>query len=235
MFALSYNSDKRFYPVIHCVDPFEKKGIGHALVNTRIAIENGADGVFLIGHNMVYVTLFNIYEQVRKHFHTTWIGLNFLDISNNKMWGKLSCVANCCSKLNALWVDDMLDERLTLPSTMQIFGGVAFKYIDPHQSSKDLEVACKKAIRCVDVATTSGDATGSAPEVAKLEAIKKNLEGKIPLALASGVNSKNVLDFRHTVDKFLVASSICERKHELGNNEYLVPEKVMELAELIHR
>ena len=241
-FGMEKTSGKKFYPVIHCIDPYYKNGIGHAIRNTSLAIENGADGVFLIGHGMEYVELLYIYENVRKQFPKVWIGINFLDVSHDTIfhgasfcfdWSRLSHVAKKCENLNALWIDAMPDERLSL-SSIQIFGGVAFKYLSPHLSGAPLAAACERAIQCVDVATTSGDKTGSAPNVKKLESIKGHLDGRIPLALASGVSSNNVHEFLETVDIFLVASSICERNPNLGNEEYLVPEKVRKLAELIH-
>lgn len=233
---MSALSAKKFYPVIHCIDPFERRGVSHAGINARIATENGADGIFLIGHGLSYMDIFRIYEQVRTQFPSLWIGINFLDLASDKKWSKLSSVAMGCPNINALWVDDIPYEKLNLPSTIQVFGGVAFKYINPLISGKELETSCKIAIRCVDIATTSGNKTGSAPDIAKLEAIKKNLAGEIPLALASGISSENVLTFKPTVDIFLVASSICEKKESSRDvADYLVPEKVKWLAELIHK
>lgn len=237
------NSGKKFYPVIHCIDPYVKQGVGHAIRNTSLAIENGADGVFLIGHGMNSVSLIYLYENVRKLFPKVWIGINFLDISHDTIfhgasfcfsWSRISSAVKKCENLNALWIDAMPDERLPL-SAIQVFGGVAFKYLSPHLSGTALADACEHAIQRVDVVTTSGDKTGSAPSVEKLETIKRHLEGRIPLALASGVSSSNVREFLETVDIFLVASSICERNPKLGNEEYLVPEKVRELADLIHK
>lgn len=234
-------SGKKFYPVIHCIDPYYKNGIGHAIRNTGLAIENGADGVFLICHGMGCEGLLYLYEIVRKQFPNVWIGVNFLDISPIKTfhgsslcfdWSKLSFVAKKCENLNALWIDGMPNERLPL-SGIQVFGGVAFKYLSPHLSGAALAIACENAIRCVDVATTSGDKTGSAPSAEKLEIIKRHLGGRIPLALASGVSSNNIHKFG-AADIFFAASSICERNPKLGNEEYLVPEKVRELVDLIH-
>lgn len=237
------NSGRKFYTVIHCICPRSKQGIGHATRNTSIAIENGADGVFLIGHGMFYGELLYIYENVRKQFPKVWIGINFLDLPcdatprgqySSLDEGRISYVAKKCENLDALWLDGMPHKRLPLAAT-QVFGGVAFKYLAPHLEGKTLSYACEHAIQCVDVATTSGDKTGSAPSVEKLETIKRYLEGRIPIALASGVSSSNVRKFLGTVDIFLVASSICERNPRLGNEEYLVPEKVRELADLIHK
>lgn len=223
---------KKFLPVIHCVSPSDEQGIGHALANVRIAKLNGADGVFLIGHGLHFVALSEIYQNVRKHFPDLWIGANFLDISHND-WSALASVARNCYGLNALWTDGMPETRAGLPSSIKIFGGVAFKYINPNLGGKELERECAKALKFADVATTSGNKTGSPPEISKLEIINKLLGG-LPLALASGVNATNVLDFCPYVDIFLVATSITERNPDRGGHEYLIEEKVREMAHLIH-
>lgn len=220
---------KKFYPVVHCLNPHKAKGVMRTILNTGIAMENEADGVFLIGHSLISSDLVYIYECVRQEFPDIWIGINFLDISN---WEKLSTTARLCNNLNALWTDKIPDYRLPLSFTIRRFGGVAFKYIAPNLTGDDLVVACRKAVLIVDVATTSGEATGSPPDVAKLEAIKENLGGRIPLALASGVSVDNVQMFKPMVDIFLASSSICERDHE--GVEYFVPKKVSQLADLIH-
>lgn len=228
---------RKFFPVIHCLPPNQSQGIGHALCNTRAAMDNGADGVFLIGHGVRFQELTLIYEVVRKQFPEIWIGINFLDIpcdTCGREPRKLTTAANRCQGLNALWVDGMPTERLAVPKTTQVFGGVAFKYIAPRLKGDTLANACRQAPRYVDVATTSGDQTGSAPSIAKLKSIKRGLDDKIPLALASGITSQNVLGFLSLVDMFLVATSICERKPERGDADYLIPEKVREMALLIH-
>jgi hypothetical protein len=225
---------KLFYPVIHCIDPNTQQGIGHALRNTRIAKENGADGVFLIGHGMHFCDLLDIYEQVRKHFPDFWIGINFLDLAQERKWDSLAEMVDRGSDLNGLWIDGMPDRRLQESSSTKVFGGIGFKYIDPGLQGIALQNTCEIAVNCVDVATTSGDKTGSAPDIAKLKSIKEGLANRIPLALASGVDANNVSAFLEYVDIFLVASSISERISSLGNHEYLIPQKVRELASLIH-
>ena len=74
---------KKFFPVIHCVPP-EFGGTGHALANTRTAVENGADGVFLILHRQEKEALNDlifIYDAVRKQHPDFMVGVNFLQIS----------------------------------------------------------------------------------------------------------------------------------------------------------
>lgn len=225
---------KLFFPVIHCIDPNTEQGIGHALRNVEIAQENGADGVSLIGHGLHCLDLHEIYEHVRRHFPTFWIGINFLDLSYEKKWNRLVEMVDQCSALDGLWIDGMPDQKLLVPSSVKVFGGVAFKYINPHIDGEALESACRAAVQIVDVVTTSGDKTGSAPDITKLSSIKRCLGINNPLAVASGVNKENVLFFKEYVDYFFVSSSICERIQSLGNHEYLIPQKVRELANLIH-
>ena len=227
---------KKFYPVIHSIDPFRQNGINHALQNTRIAIENGADGVFLIGHRMRFTQLTYLYDHVRKQFPDTWIGINFLDLGARKIWAGLEAVAKRCVNVNALWIDTLPEYRLNIPPKIQIFGGVAFKYIDPNLSGDALATACIEARRCVDVATTSGEETGSPPSIQKLATIRAALRGGMPVAVASGVSEENVSTLLPYVDMFLVASSICEKKCIDGQVlDVLIPEKTRTLAGLIHQ
>lgn len=223
---------KYFYPVIHCV-PTSQGGIDHAIENAHLAWNNGADGVFLIGHRMDAAHLRVIYMAVRKQFPQLWIGINFLDIPvNQKHHLLLIYIEEECRGLNALWCDEL--PNVQLPRWLQVFGGVAFKYINPDQSGLELATTCEKAVHTVNVATTSGDKTGSPPSVEKLQDIKKLLADRIPLAVASGVEASNVGPMLPYVDIFLVASSLIERDEARGGKEYLVPEKVRELADLIH-
>lgn len=225
---------KKFLPVIHCVDPQKKNGIQHAIRNTRIAVANNADGVFLIGHTINYLDLVDIYRNVRKDFPDTWIGVNFLDLPHKDNWGHLADVAWRCEGLNALWTDGLPNEKLLLHDTTDVYGSVAFKYINPNQNGVELQHACEQASMFVDVVTTSGDKTGSPPEILKLKTMRHHLPLNISLALASGISEENVISFLPYVDKFLVASSIAERDLSQSNQEYLIPERVEKLAYLIH-
>jgi hypothetical protein len=230
--STSYN---RFFPVIHCIAP-GKGGLAHALVNTKIAFHNGADGIFLIGHRLRYGEVLTIYEEVRRHFPFLWIGVNFLDISASDDWQELFRVAMGVNRLDGLWVDRLPRTESTseICRRMELFGGVAFKYIDPNPSAENLKRACEEASRLVQCVTTSGDATGSAPAVKKMADIRSYISPFAGLALASGVSTSNVQSFLPYVDTFLVASSITRRRVDMGNQEYLDPHMTQELADLIH-
>lgn len=224
---------KKFYPVIHCVNPHSRGGIGHALRNTQIAVDNGADGVFLIGHKLAHVDLFYIYQFVRKQFPHTWIGLNFLDIPAVRI-DLLNIYTKPGDQVNALWFDELPSQHFTAPESTELFGGIAFKYRNPNAGDLELAKECEEVIHRATTATTSGNKTGEPPSLEKLEKIKALLNDRIPLALASGVNAGNAVSFKPCIDSFLAASSITERDPYYGNHEYLIPYKTRELADLIH-
>lgn len=224
---------KKLFPVIRCVDPQKRDGVNHAIENTRIAMKNGADGVFLAGHDVGYLDLSHIFENVRGSFPETWIGINFLDTSLEKDWDHLSFVARRREGLNALWIDGLPDERLLLPNTTSVYGGIASKYINPNLSGETLRFEYKKAIRTVDVATIGGKMTGQAPDIETLKAIRANLGPDFPLALVGGVNVGNVVSFLPYVNEFLVLS-LTEIDQDYGGREFLIPEKVRELTDLVH-
>lgn len=227
-------NSKKFYPVIHCIE-LSQGGESHALANARIARDSHADGVFLIGHNMNCYNLCYIYDQVRAQHADMWIGINFLDVSIHRQPTTMLSIIQTCRNLNALWTDEMpLNPIWKNEVNVDIFAGVAFKYIDPRQDGAALASSCEDAMRFASVATTSGDKTGSPPSVEKLKEIRRLLAGRLPLAVASGVSAKNVTAMKPFVDIFMVASSIIERDQSRGGHEHLVPEKVRELADLIH-
>lgn len=228
------NSGKELYPVIHCI-ALEQGGPGHALANVRIAADNHADGVFLIGHRACSADMVYMYDHVRKQFPSLWIGINFLDTSINRDTKGMRTLVRQCQGLNALWTDEMPngdynDHKLDIP----IFGGVAFKGQNPYLVGEALYRACEDAIERGVLITTSGDSTGNPASVEKLEEIHHYINGRRPLAVASGVDASNVVAMKPFVDIFLVASSIIERNPSRGNQEYLVAEKVRRLADLIH-
>lgn len=230
---------KRFFPVIHCVDPNKQQGVGHALANARTAYDNGADGIFLIGHGLDSHTVCDLYEKTRKQFPERWIGVNFLDLAAEEdlcSQGELERAVKKCGGLNGLWMDGLPNTRPKyISSRIEVFGGVAFKCIDPNQRGYELERSCERAKLVVDVITTSGNSTGSPPDIAKLKEIRRNIGTESRLALASGVTAENISLFLPFVTDYLVASSIIEKRENRGNHEYFIPKKVLDLASKIHR
>jgi len=214
---------KAFLPVIHV----REESVARRSAN--IARENGADGIFLINHDVSSSTLHKIYGRIRQDHPNWWIGLNCLDQSAEEM---ISAVPG---DVSAVWSDSMASTfRYAEIRSMRkdwgglYFGGVAFKY-RPAVSEQDLFLISRAVVstKCADVITTSGEKTGTAPSVEKIKIIREAI-GDFPLAIASGISSKNVRLFLPNTNAFLVASSIGE--------SFYVPnaEKTRELADLIH-
>lgn len=228
-------TNKRFFPVIHCVSPFAQNGlnrIGHALENVKIAKENGADGVFLIGHDLSSSDLICIYEQVRKQHPDFYIGVNFLDIEASDTKA-LEEALKRCPGVNALWMDGIPQRRITSNSEIEYFAGVAFKYRNPNPGISEIRRQCKATLESNSHIVTSGSVTGSAPKRMKIKVIRGFAGPERRIAIASGINAKNVDTFLDITTDFLVASSISKPNLQYLAN-YLVPKEVDELARMIH-
>ncbi len=215
MFALP---TRAFLPVIH-VEHSEQ-----ALRNARIALQNGAHGIFLINHAITSVQLFAIFREVRAEFPDAWIGLNCLDLRPEQI------LATVPLDVSGVWVDsvgiraDLEDHTQSARRYREIqkdmerqwrglfFGGVAFKY-QPQFGDPALEA--RLAAPYVDVITTSGSRTGSAPDVDKIRLMKEAVPNK-SLAIASGMTLENIRSFLPYADHFLVATGICDSHTELN-------------------
>lgn len=204
--------------------------------NIKIAFESGADGAFLVNHRIGFDLLLKIYESVRCQYPDFWIGLNFLDLTASE---SLNIVPDDAS---GLWVDDAgIYEDRNNPAQIAYmnwnvrswnkdwrglyFGGVAFKY---QRKVSNLALAAKCAMPYMDVITTSGDATGYAPEIEKILKIRETI-GDFPLAIASGISASNVGDYLDLANCFLVATSISDSFTELN------PQKIDKLLKAMNR
>ena len=188
------------------------------LRNVDIARKNGADGVFLINHDIDSSQLLYCYEEARKRHPSWWIGLNILGLSAGDAQKLLP------EDASGLWTDyaGVTDEgnvqeasnfhKIDTQWRGLYFGGVAFKYQSP---VTDFEKVARYAIEYVDVITTSGEATGSAPPLEKIITMRKGA-GVHPLAIASGMTPENVSAYLPYVDCFLVATGISDSHTELN-------------------
>jgi predicted TIM-barrel enzyme len=104
----------------------------------------------------------------------------------------------------------------------EYFGGVAFKYQEP---VNDVALAAKKANEYMDVVTTSGVATGSAPDLDKIRWMSTEANR---LAIASGLTPENIGEFVEWASDFLVATGISKNFHELD------PDKAKAFAAIVH-
>lgn len=218
----------RFIVVVHADSPEQ------ALAQSKVAFQYGADGIFLINHRISANKLIQCYNTVRIEFPDKFIGLNFLDKD------AFEAITKRPDDCDAIWMDDLLvhsDVPLTRKAypiveyadhkgagkTWRTFTSVAFKY-QSHEPRP--EWAAMRAKEIFDVVVTSGAATGSPPEVDKIRVMYEAMD-RHPLALASGVDAKNVKDYLPYITTFMVATSISD------DNDMLIPEKVRELADLI--
>jgi hypothetical protein len=220
-----------FLPVIHVKNDREGVTVDNIRLTTeqvKIARENGADGVFLIGHGMHHLNLLLMQEIVREQCPGCWIGVNCLDLNAEEVFG------NVTSLVDGVWADnaEIADQDEDQPNARAIrlaqiksgyrglyFGGVAFKY---QRHVHDLSRGAMLAKDYVDVVTTSGIGTGMRPSIVKIATMKRAL-GNHPLAIASGMTPENVGDYL-MADVFMVATGISDDFHTLN------PRKVAALA-----
>lgn len=217
-------------PVVHVEDREQ------AVRNTAIAVEAGSDGIFLIsmkGRSHDYLR--EIHSEVSEKFPGFWIGVNYLDLPAVEVF------ANLNPRINGVWTDnaeinESLGEQLRAAQIKKAkerngwqglyFGGIAFKYQE-RVADANLEQTARVAAKYMDVVTTSGSGTGSAPDVTKIELMKRGV-GDFPLAIASGISPDNVYKYLEIADAFLVASSLL-----VPNTENFDPVKVKALIQAV--
>lgn len=192
--------------------------------NIALAIENGADGVFVIDQGMRATEMESLIPSWRSH--TPWLGANFLGHEPSAV------VSRLFAHLDAVW-SDTSDAPDTFRRAREFvgwkglwFGGVAFKYTQDERAEADQIHTMVRNRLEVDVVTTSGPGTGRPAPASKVAAFRAAL-GDRPLALASGVSISNIDTFAD-VDAFIVASSL---ETSFG---WLDPVRVRELARRIH-
>lgn len=211
---------------------------GQALRNVEIAKVNGADGVFLINqnHEISGNDLFSFYRYVvRKVYSSYWIGFNCLDLYSSTMFRTVP------TSVSGVWsdyagydeesIDPVRGAKVSWSARKRrkdweglYFGGVAFKY---QRKVSDVGMAAKLSMPYMDVITTSGEKTGSAPAVAKIKKMRSAIGPDFPLAIASGMAPENVSKFMPYADCFLVATGISKNFTELD------PERVARFAEVL--
>lgn len=199
--------------------------------NVRIAKNEGADGVFLINHAIGPGALLDIYKVVRPLHPQLWMGVNLLGLS------ALQTAKQLPRSVDGLWCDNAgTSPRISHEAHLMqryrqeeshwkgiYFGGVEFK---GQRQTADPAAAARAAVPFVDVVTTSGSGTGFAPDVSKIRDMKLAI-GEHPLAVASGITSRNVREYTQWVDCFLVATGISSSFSELD------PKKVGKLVNML--
>lgn len=227
-----FESSRVFLPVIHPVDRET------ALNSIQVAVEAGADGIFLINQGMSTPQVLDFIPEVNRRYEDLWIGVNFLGEAPEDVIGLIAALP-----VGGIWSDNAdIDEQSDTQAGGErfhkarekagwqglYFGGVAFKYQREIPAAL-LPVAAEKASPWMDVITSSGPGTGYAATVEKARALRSGAAAH-PVALASGVSPENVDGFLPYVDAFLVASEIETAKYSGA----LVPDRTKLLSERIH-
>lgn len=207
----------KVYPVVHINSPEV------AVEQAELAYDLGADGVFLIDHRPEETPqkTYKVFNALNAADPARYVGVNLLGYTAQQAADELQFalqVQELDRAPDALWNDDVLSEinprsflenlkqRKAL-SNMQYLGGIAFKYTPEYTDDPVMAAIYVKELESsVDVVTTSGAGTGSAPPVAKIAAMKE--AASKPLAVASGISLENIADYKGIVDQVLVASSV---------------------------
>lgn len=204
-------------PVIHVRDAAQ------TIANARIAIAEGAAGVFLINHDFGEAELLPIIERLAARHPALWLGVSFYRVGGKAAFPMLAGLMRKGAAVDAYWADDArIDERLAADEQQEArsiavdrqrsgwpglyFGGTAFKGQRP--VSPELHAtAARLAAGHMDVVCTSGAGTGKEPDLAKIAAFRRGA-GQCPVAVASGITPENAHAFAADVDCFMVATGI---------------------------
>jgi hypothetical protein len=194
-----------------------------AETNTRLAIEGGCPGVFLINHDFGVDEFLPIIRHVRQKFPGIWLAVNFLAVTGKDAFPVLGKLANEGTLVDGYWADDAridefadtnnqteADEILKVKKDSgwdgMYFGGTCFKkqreVLPEHYAT-----SAQLATHFMDVVTTSGIATGHAADLGKIETFRKAC-GDTPIAIASGITPQNVHQYAELVDCLMVATGI---------------------------
>lgn len=196
----------KILPVIHY------ESAQSAYVQATVAHTCGADGVFLISHNNQNDALPSMCGSIKALLPGLKVGVNFLG------YGVMDAYrAAALADFDMLWLDapgfastglttecvELIDHlQNDALDTIEVFASVAFKY----QPVEPFPVKAASIARLHGfIPTTSGAATGEAPD---LEKIKGMFDRRGPLAVASGMTPDNIATFAPFLSHVLVATGI---------------------------
>lgn len=207
----------KIYPVIHHLDDET------TLQEVGIAKEIGADGVFLISHTGNDREILVVVDLLHGVMPDFFVGVNLLNTGPLEAFDR-AYEANA----SALWLDSAgvsssglteIGEKLqaryeATDSWMPIFASVAFKY---QKEELNPPLAAQFARDAGFIPTTSGPATGNAPDLAKIQAMSEVVQGT--LAIASGMTPQNIHRFVPYLDYVLVSTGISYDFHHIDPNK----------------
>jgi uncharacterized protein len=204
-------------PVIHVQNTVQAER------NVRVAIGEGAAGLFLINHDFAVAEFLPIVRHVRNRFPALWLGVNFLAVTGKHAFPVLGQFAGEGVLVDGYWADDArIDELSDVDHQTEAAeiaaikassgwngfytGGTCFKKqreVDPKYNA----TAAQLATHFMDAVCTSGVATGHAADLGKIATFRKAI-GDETLMLASGITPENAPYYGADVDGFMVATGI---------------------------
>lgn len=205
----------RVLPVIHHLNAATTRD------QVDLALNCGADGVFLISHDGRDAELLELVPLLRESCGNFWLGVNLLSV--HAPTSAFQLAAN--HGFDGVWLDycgvdglganaqalDLARVRRTTRlghKRLDVFASVAFKYQahEPHPGQ-----AARNAQALGFVPTTSGPATGQAPELEKVQ-VMSAATGR-NLAVASGLTPDNIASFAPYLSHALVATGVSRDAH----------------------
>lgn len=168
--------------------------------NIKIFQECGIRDVFILSHGG---TLYddsknlNVIALMMKMMGF-WVGCNYLQNDVEEELAKFPIdhvdaiwYDNSWAGIKSEWTKHRWNLKLKYSAPM-MYGGVAFKYCP---QPKSLQEACDVAVENMDVIVTSGNGTGEAADIEKINTMKRIVNGRKPLAIASGITPENINDY----------------------------------------
>jgi predicted TIM-barrel enzyme len=227
-------------PVVHVLDNAQAER------NVRIAMHEGTPGVLLINHDITVEAFIPVIRAIRRQFPTYWIGVNFLAVTGKDAFPILGDLRREGVRVDAYWADDArIDETNDTENQKEAaiiadsrresrwdglyFGGTCFKK-QRQVAPEHYEVSAQIATSWMDVVTTSGMATGHAPELSKVETFRRGA-GDTALALASGLTPENAHLFAPMIDCFIIGTGI----NHAGDFHNFDPAKLARLMDFVRR
>lgn len=196
------------FPVIHHCDN------EITLRNAAIVADAGCIGLFLIQMNARDGELDAPAQKIKKRWPKMLLGINRLSCTpqraikwNNTLgvkvtWNDQLVITSKGVSQNAKYISGLLG---TMPNH-RLFTSVAFKY-QAHEPDPAKAAQLVAGMGPQWIVTTSGAATGEAPDVEKLKMMKEAI-GQSPLAVASGISLENAKMLFPYVDCALVSTHL---------------------------
>lgn len=205
-------SRRMVLPVVHHLDDLL------TLQQANLALNCGADGVFLIAHGGDNDALIPLAETLKATRPDALVGINLLGLGAREayhrgleacldmVWADAPGITSKGASPEAAWLSGDIDHYADGPL---FFASVAFKYQPVENFPGGAAVMAKNMSM---LPTTSGSATGSAPDLEKIRVMCEALQGGA-LAVASGMTPENVKDYLPYVTHFLVATGVSRDAH----------------------